>query len=109
MATSTHGIRGVGWPSKIDPNWRYVIISSSEIAPAARNIAYRSVDAWPFEKTSRSFDAASGTPKSYCRCFASSTDIRSAADIPEVGCPDFAAAAQRTESTRNCCPSSRQS
>src|SRR5262245_31965859 len=33
--------------------------------------------------------------------------IRSAADIPELGCPDLAAAAQRTESTRNCWPSSR--
>src|SRR5918912_705367 len=29
--------------------------------------------------------------------------------MPEVGWPDFAAAAQRTESTRSCCPSSRQS
>src|SRR5690242_15124185 len=33
--------------------------------------------------------------------------MRSAADIPDVGCPDFAAAAQRMESTRNCWPSSR--
>src|SRR5256884_6866761 len=29
--------------------------------------------------------------------------------MPEVGCPDFAAAAQRIESTRNCWPSSRSS
>src|SRR5919202_2962582 len=29
--------------------------------------------------------------------------------MPEVGWPDFAAAAQRMESTRSCCPSSRQS
>src|SRR5437588_4687161 len=29
--------------------------------------------------------------------------------MPEVGWPDFAYAAQRTESTRSCCPSSRQS
>src|SRR5436190_2361724 len=33
--------------------------------------------------------------------------MRSAADIPELGWPDLAAAAQRTESTRNCWPSSR--
>src|SRR5438093_90231 len=35
--------------------------------------------------------------------------MRSAPDMPDVGCPDFASAAQRTESTRSCCPSSRQS
>src|SRR4051794_15649212 len=35
--------------------------------------------------------------------------MRSAADMPEVGCPDFACAAARTESTRNCWPSSRSS
>src|SRR3954452_6702236 len=29
--------------------------------------------------------------------------------MPELGCPDLAAAAQRTESTRNCWPSSRSS
>ena len=45
MATSTQGMRGVGWPSKIESNWRYVISCWSEIAPAALNIAYRSVDA----------------------------------------------------------------
>src|SRR5436190_21236659 len=33
--------------------------------------------------------------------------MRSAADIPELGWPDLAAAAQRTELTRNCWPSSR--
>src|SRR5580765_7800164 len=33
--------------------------------------------------------------------------MRSAADMDEVGCPEFAAAAERTESTRSCCPSSR--
>ena len=38
---------------------------------------------------------------------AASTAIRSAADIPEVGWPDFATAAGRIESTRNCWPSSR--
>jgi len=38
---------------------------------------------------------------------ATSTAIRSAADIPEVGWPDFATAAGRIESTRNCWPSSR--
>ena len=32
--------------------------------------------------------------------------MRSAADIAEDGCPDFASEAMRTESTRNCCPSS---
>jgi hypothetical protein len=39
VATSTQGIRGVGWPSKIESNCRYVSSSSSEIAPAARKIA----------------------------------------------------------------------
>jgi hypothetical protein len=39
VATSTHGIRGVGWPSKMLENWRYVSSSSSEITPAARYIA----------------------------------------------------------------------
>ena len=34
--------------------------------------------------------------------------MRSAADIADVGCPDFAAALIRTESTRNCWPSSRR-
>ena len=33
--------------------------------------------------------------------------MRSAADMDEVGCPESAAAAERTESTRSCCPSSR--
>src|SRR5688500_16259645 len=51
----------------------------------------------------------SGAAKSYRRWFAASTAIRSAADIDEVGWPLFAAAAARTESTRNCCPSSRSS
>jgi len=37
------------------------------------------------------------------------TAIRSAADMPDVGCPDFATAAGRIESTRNCWPSSRSS
>ncbi|BCL26538.1 hypothetical protein GCM10017557_13970 [Streptomyces aurantiacus] len=32
--------------------------------------------------------------------------MRSAADIEEVGCPEPAAAAARTLSTRSCCPSS---
>src|SRR4029079_4090173 len=35
--------------------------------------------------------------------------MTSAADIPEVGWPDFATAAGRIESTRNCWPSSRSS
>jgi hypothetical protein len=39
---------------------------------------------------------------------ASRTEIRSAADIDEVGWPDFVTAAARIESTRSCCPSSRQ-
>src|SRR2546430_6536324 len=33
--------------------------------------------------------------------------MRSAADMPDVGCPDFATAAGRIESTRSCWPSSR--
>ena len=38
----------------------------------------------------------------------SSTAIRSAADMDEVGCPELAAADDRMESTRSCWPSSRQ-
>ena len=34
--------------------------------------------------------------------------MRSAADMDEVGWPDFAAALARMESTRSCCPSSRR-
>src|SRR4051812_5253805 len=33
--------------------------------------------------------------------------MRSAADMDEVGCPEPAAAEERTESTRSCCPNSR--
>ena len=55
VATSTHGRTGVGWPSSREPNCRYVMNSSSEIAPAARNRPYTSGEAWPFEKISRSF------------------------------------------------------
>jgi hypothetical protein len=55
---------GVGWPSSMLPNCRYVSSSSSPIAPAPRNIAYSSVDAWPFEKVRRSFVGLSGASKS---------------------------------------------
>ena len=34
--------------------------------------------------------------------------MRSAADIEDVGCPDFVTALARMESTRSCWPSSRQ-
>ena len=49
-----------------------------------------------------------GSAKSKRRYPSTRTAIRSAADIAEVGCPDFAAALIRTESTRNCWPSSRR-
>src|SRR3954447_12989270 len=48
----------------------------------------------------------SGLSTSKCRYSAISTAMRSAADIDEVGWPEFAAADARTESTRSCCPSS---
>jgi hypothetical protein len=72
------------------------------IAAAALYIEYRSGDAWPFENTRWSLRGLSGSWKSYRRYFASSTAMRSAADIDEVGCPDFVIAAARTESTRSC-------
>ena len=51
VATSTHGNTGVGWPSSREPKRRYpVISSSSEMTPAALNIAYSNGDACPFEK-----------------------------------------------------------
>ena len=34
--------------------------------------------------------------------------MRSAADMEEVGWPEFVTALARMESTRSCCPSSRQ-
>ena len=110
VATSTHGSStGTGCPSSRLPNFRNVSSSSSVIAPAALYIEYRSGDACPLEKTRWSFRGSSGLSKSYRRYFASSTDMRSAADIDEVGWPDFGTAAARTESTRSCWPSSRQS
>ena len=39
VATSTQGSTGTGCPCSRLPNCRYVISSSSEIAPAARKIA----------------------------------------------------------------------
>ena len=50
----------------------------------------------------------SGSSKSYWRYLSRRTAIRSAADIDDVGWPEPAAAAARTESTRSCCPSSCQ-
>ena len=38
--------------------------SASSIAPAARNIAYTSGDAWPLEKMRWSFASTSGRSKS---------------------------------------------
>ena len=55
VATSTHGSTGVGWPSRREPNCRYVPNSSSLRTPAARKSPYTSGEAWPFEKIRRSF------------------------------------------------------
>jgi hypothetical protein len=49
-----------------------------------------------------------GSSESYLRCFAMSTDIRSAADMEEVGWPDPARVVARMLSTRSCWASSRQ-
>ena len=103
VATSTQGSStGTGCPSSRLPNFRNVSNSSSVIAPAALYIEYRRGEACPFEKTRWSFRGSCGLSKSYLRYFASSTDMRSAADIDEVGWPDFGTAAARTESTRSC-------
>src|SRR5829696_7760767 len=69
-------------------------------------MAYSTGQAWPLLKMSRSFVARRGLAQSKRRYFASSTAIRSAADIPEVGCPDPAAVVQRMLSTRSCAASS---
>jgi hypothetical protein len=52
---------------------------------------------------------SSGWPKSYRRYFEIRTAINSAADIDDVGWPDFGTALARMESMRSCCASSRQS
>ena len=61
MATSTHGSTGVGWPSSLEPNRRYpVISSSSDTTPAALNIEYSKGDACPLEKIRWSLAGLSG-------------------------------------------------
>ena len=64
VATSTHGMTGVGCPSSSGRTCGSVRSSSSEIAPAARNIEYSRGDAWPFEKTSWSLCGSFGLSKS---------------------------------------------
>src|SRR2546425_12730531 len=51
VATSTHGIAGVGWPCRREPNFRKVISSAAVIAPPALNIAEHSGDAGPLGAT----------------------------------------------------------
>src|SRR5438477_10609033 len=50
VATSTHGIAGVGWPCRREPNLRKVISSVAVMAPTAVNIAEHGGDAWPLEQ-----------------------------------------------------------
>jgi hypothetical protein len=106
VATSTHGITGVGWPSNRLPSLRKLSSSSSEMAPAALKQAYRSGEACPFEKTRWSPAGLVGSSKSSFRCPSSSTAIRSAADMEDVGWPEPPASLLRIESTRSCCASS---
>src|SRR5580700_10324346 len=54
----------------------------------------------------RSLLGKCGCDQSKRRYFASSTAMRSAADIEEVGCPEPAAVVQRMLSTRSCAASS---
>src|SRR5256886_16521189 len=50
VATSTHGMTGVGWPCRREPNLRQGISSASGMAPTALNLAEDSGDAWPLEE-----------------------------------------------------------
>src|SRR4051794_16472931 len=98
---------GIGWPWSRLCSLRNVSSSWSSTTPTALSIAYSRGDAWPLEKIRWSLFGLSGRSTSKRRCPPPiSTAIRSAADIEEVGWPEFAAADARTESTRSCCPSS---
>src|SRR5438034_6881149 len=66
-------------------------------------------EAWPLEKIKWSFAGLSGCPKSYRKCPASKTAMRSAAERDDVGCPEPAAVEHRMLSTRSCRARSRYS
>ena len=83
--------------------------SLSLMTPAALYMEYSRGQAWPLLKTKWSLLGFLALFQSYFRYLASSTAIRSAADMDEVGWPDPAAVVQRMLSTRNCCPSSCRS
>ncbi len=108
VATSTHGMSGsgTGCPWTGDPNFRNVISCSSVIAPIAFRTENMSGEAWPFDRTNRSFASAFGSATSVRRWPAYRTASRWAADSDDVGCPEPAAVEHRMESTASWAASS---
>jgi hypothetical protein len=69
------------------------------MAPTAFRIENMSGDAWPFDRTKRSFARPFGSATSYRRWSDHRTADRCAAESDDVGCPDPAAVELRIEST----------
>src|SRR5574341_760312 len=65
VATSTNGRRGVGWPSRSDPNVRNLRSSALSNSPASAHAAYKSGAAWPLDSTKRSLPGRRGSVGSY--------------------------------------------
>src|SRR5207249_5981563 len=88
VATSTQGILGVGWPSRLLSSWRRVRTSFSSMMPASAYAAHNSGAACPFDKTKRSFAGFRGSLGSKRISLKKMTETRSAADKQDEGWPE---------------------
>src|SRR2546421_7975454 len=104
VATSTHGIRGVGWPSRSLSSLRSVRRSFSLRIPHSAYADHSTGAACPFERTNRSFAGLCGSFGSNCISLKKMTDMRSAADRHDDGWPEPASVVAFSESIRSRLP-----
>src|SRR5262249_34052668 len=104
VPTSTQGMRGVGCPSRLLSIRRSVRRSCSERIPHSAYAAHSNGAACPLDNTNRSFATLCGSFGSNRISWKKMTDMRSAADILDVGCPDPASVVAFSESMRSLRP-----
>src|SRR6187401_3140308 len=100
VATSTHGSRGVGCPSRSESSFRSVSKSSRGMMPTSAQAAYRIGAACPFDRTKRSLSSLRGFAGSYRISTKNNAAMISAADMHVDGCPVPASLVAITESMR---------
>ena len=101
VAALTHGIRGVGWPSRSDDILRRSIRLASGIIPASASDAHKIGAAWPLEKMTSSLPQSSGSAGLNLISPKKRQATISAIERQVVGCPEPAVVVIRREWMRS--------